>query len=120
MPNFNAGTDTGTVLTHPLYDTPFSLEAGGPNRITYNGFVRVNTGIFPNDQTGDSARNAWHYYLQNLDITLSKYDCSAGAVANSVATRDANGGLVATSFTAGNLSLSASAGLTGVVSGGTF
>ena len=120
MPNFNPGTDEGSLLSHPLYDSPYSEVAGGPNKLTYNGFVRVNTGLYPNDETGDSARNAWHFYLQNLDITLSKYDASLDATADSIAMRDADGGLLANSFIAGNYSIDSTNGFTGVVSGGRF
>lgn len=120
MPNYNQGTDTGTLLTHPLYDTPYSEQNGGPLKQTYNGFIRVNTGLYPNDETGDSARNAWHYYLQNLDITVSKYDCSAEATAESVALRNANGELLAEGFLAGEYAVTSSQGFTGVVSGGRF
>jgi hypothetical protein len=119
MPNFALGTDQGTLESHPLYDSPFSLEAGGPHKLTYNGFVRVNTGIYDRDGTGDSARNAWHYYLQNLDITVSKYDCSDDPVAGSVATRDADGALHATNFHAGDFSFGVD-GIKGIFSGGAF
>jgi hypothetical protein len=120
MPNFNHGNDEGSLLSHPLYDSPFSEIAGGPHRQTYNGFVRVNTGLYPNDETGDSARNAWHLYLQNLDITVSKHDCSTEAVAGSVVMRNGDGELIANAFIAGDYSVSATNGFTGVVSGGRF
>lgn len=120
MPNFNPGTDQGTLSAHPLYHSPFNEVAGGPYKVTYNGFVRVNTGTFPNDETGDSALTAWHYYLQNLDITISKHDCSTEPIGHSVAMRDANGSLGATSFVAPNIYVGGANGLRGVVSGGRF
>jgi len=120
MPNFNPGTDDGSLLSHPLYDSPFSEVAGGPNRLTYNGFVRVNTGMYPNDETGDSARNAWHLYLQNLDLTISRHDCSIEPEAESVVMRDANGAVSAQAFSAGSYSIDATNGFIGVVSGGRF
>lgn len=120
MPNFNPGTDVGSLLDHPLYDSPYSEIAGGPYRQTYNGLNRVNTGLYANDETGDSARNAWHIYMQNLDITITKHDCSASADAETVALRNADGNLLAESFIAGNYSVSSVNGFTGVVSGGYF
>lgn len=120
MPNFNAGTDIGSLLDHPLYDSPYNEIAGGPYKKTYNGLSRVNTGLYANDETGDSARNAWHLYMQNLDITLTKYDCASTAEIETVALRDANGNLLANSFIAGDYSMSSSSGFTGVVSGGHF
>lgn len=120
MPNFNSGTDTGSLLDHPLYDSPYSQVAGGPHRETYNGLKRVNTGVYANDETGDSARNAWHLYLENLDITVTKYDCSSEVTAESVALRNANGELLADTFIAGDYTMSTANGITGVVSGGRY
>jgi hypothetical protein len=120
MPNFNTGTDTGTILSHPKYDNPFNEVNGGPYRNTYNGFIRVNTGLYPNDETGDSARNAWHYYLQNLDITVSKHDCSVESQAGSIVLRDADGSIYSNAFIAGNFSISDTNGFTGIASGGRF
>lgn len=119
MPNFVPGTDQGTLLSHPLYDSPFNEVAGGPYKLTYNGFIRPNTGLYDGDRTGDGARNAWHYYMQNLDITVSKYDCDGEASENSVAIRDADGGLIANYFSTDNIYLGDD-GLRGVVSGGAF
>ena len=119
MPNYTSGTDEGTLQSHPLFDSPFNSQAGGPYKLTYNNFVRPNTGVYDNDGTADSARNAWHYYLQNLDITVSKYDCSAEATANKVVLRDSNGNINVTGVSFGSYVLS-DTGLTGVVGGGHF
>jgi hypothetical protein len=120
MPNFNPGTDQGTLQSHPLYHSPFNEVAGGPYKITYNGFVRINTGNYPNDETGDSALTAWHHYLQNLDITISKHDCSTEATAGSVVMRDADGNITGTGFRADTIYLGGVNGLQAVVSGGRF
>lgn len=119
MPNYNQGTDQGSLASHPLYDSSFNESAGGPYKITYNGFIRPNTGVYDRDGTGDSARNAWHYYLQNLDLTISKHDCTAAPTANKVVLRDADGGIEATALTVGNYAMT-DQGIYGVVSGGRF
>jgi hypothetical protein len=58
--------------------------------------------------------------MQNLDITITKNDCSIEAVGDSVALRNADGELVSQGFIAGDYAMTASNGISGVVSGGRY
>lgn len=88
MPNF-------TPNVRDTSPTPYSSSNNG---ITFNGLIRINTGIVDQDGTGDPIRTAMHKILSNFDKTLTIEDAASAATASKVVIRDSNADVWARMF----------------------
>jgi hypothetical protein len=80
MPNYSIGKD----------NVPKSWDSTSAEE-TYNGLLRINTGVVDGDGTGDPFRFGTHKLLANMDITITEENVSIPSSPNKVVKRDANG-----------------------------
>lgn len=111
MPNYTTGQD----LTPVTWDI-------STNETTYNGLIRVNSGIVDQDGTGDPLRVFAHKFLANLDQTLTFDNTSATPVPGAVVVYDGSGNITANQIigttASGDLS---DLGITsGIIDGGSY